>query len=61
MTLLEKKEKEKNAAIQLYNKKMINYANIKTKIKNNKEKLDVIRRKNEYMKLLICKLMTDKK
>ncbi len=61
MTLLEKKEKEKNAAIQLYNKKMINYANIKKKIKNNKEKLEVIRRKNEYMKLLICKLMIGKK
>ena len=61
MALLDKKEKEKKAAIQIYNKKMINYGNIKTKLKNNKEKLDVIKRKNEYMKLLICKLMKEKK
>ena len=40
---------------------MINYANLKEKLKDNKEKLDLIRRKNEYMKLLICKLMNDNK
>ena len=61
MTLLDKKEKERKAVNQIYQQKMNNYSEIKTKIKNNKEKLDVIRRKNEYMKLLICKLMMDKK
>ena len=61
MALLDKKEKERKAVNQIYQQKMNNYSEIKTKIKNNKEKLDVIRRKNEYMKLLICKLMTDKK
>ena len=61
MTLLDKKEKERKAVNQIYQQKMNNYSDIKTKIKNNKEKLDVIRRKNEYMKLLICKLMMDKK
>ncbi len=40
---------------------MINYANLKEKLKDNKEKLDLIRRKNEYMKLLICKLMNENK
>ena len=61
MALLDKKEKERKAVNQIYQQKMNNYSEIKTKIKNNKEKLDVIRRKNEYMKLLICKLMMDKK
>jgi len=61
LTLLDKKEKEKKEVIKIYNQKMINYANIKSKIRDNKEKLDIIRRKNEYMKLLICKLMTGKK
>ena len=61
MALLDKKEKERKAVNQIYQQKMNNYSDIKTKIKNNKEKLDVIRRKNEYMKLLICKLMMDKK
>ena len=61
MALLDKKEKERKAVHQLYQQKMNNYSDIKTKIKNNKEKLDVIRRKNEYMKLLICKLMMDQK
>ena len=61
MTLLDKKENERKAVNQIYQQKMNNYSDIKTKIKNNKEKLDVIRRKNEYMKLLICKLMMDKK
>ena len=61
MSLLEKKESDKKALIQIYNKKLINYSNLKTKISENKEKLDLIRRKNEYMKLLICKLMNEKK
>ena len=61
MTLLEKKENDKKALIQIYNQKMINYSNLKAKISENKEKLDLMRRKNEYMKLLIFKLMNEKK
>ena len=47
--------------MQILNQKMINYSNIKTKLNENKEKLDIIRRKNEYIKLLICKLISEKK
>ena len=61
MALLEKKEKEKKTVHQVYNQKLINYSKVKGKVKENKEKLDMIRRKNEYLKLLICKLMKDKK
>ena len=61
MALLEKKEKEKKTVLQIYNQKLINYSKVKGKVKENKEKLDMIRRKNEYLKLLICKLMKDKK
>ena len=61
LTILEKKENDKKALIQIYNQKMINYSNLKAKISENKEKLDLMRRKNEYMKLLIFKLMNEKK
>ena len=61
MALLEKKEMEKKSVLQIYNQKLNNYSKIKGKVKENKEKLDIIRRKNEYLKLLICKLMKDKK
>ena len=61
MALLDKKENERKAILQIHNQKMINYANLKEKLKDNKEKLDLIRRKNEYMKLLICKLMNENK
>ena len=54
LSLLEKKENDKKEVIQIYNQKMINYANMKEKLKDNKQKLDIIKRKNEYMKLLIC-------
>ena len=61
LALLEKKENDKKAVMQIYNQKMINYSNIKETLKDNKEKLDIIRRKNEYMKLLICRLMNQEK
>jgi len=61
LALLDKKENERKAILQIHNQKMINYANLKEKLKDNKEKLDLIRRKNEYMKLLICKLMNENK
>ena len=61
MALLEKKEMEKRSVLQIYNQKLNNYSKIKGKVNENKEKLDIIRRKNEYLKLLICKLMKDKK
>ena len=61
LALLEKKEMEKKSVLQIYNQKLNNYSKIKGKVKENKEKLDMIRRKNEYLKLLICKLMKDKK
>ena len=47
--------------MQILNQKMINYSKMKTTLNENKEKLDIIRRKNEYMKLLICKLINEKK
>ena len=59
--MLETKEMEKKSVLQIYNQKLNNYSKIKGKVKENKEKLDMIRRKNEYLKLLICKLMKDKK
>ena len=59
--MLEKKEMEKKSVLQIYNQKLNNYSKIKGKVKENKEKLDIIRRKNENLKLLICKLMKDKK
>ena len=61
LAILDKKEKEKKAIMQIYNQKWINYQNLKFKIKNNKEKLDTIRRKNEYMKMLICKIISENK
>jgi len=61
LALLEKKEMEKRSVLQIYNQKLNNYSKIKGKVNENKEKLDIIRRKNEYLKLLICKLMKDKK
>ena len=61
MALLDKKENERKAILQIHNQKMINYANLKEKLKDNKEKLDLIKIKNEYMKLLICKLMNENK
>ena len=61
MALLDKKENERKAILQIHNQKMVKYANLKEKLKDNKEKLDLIRRKNEYMKLLICKLMNENK
>ena len=33
--------------------------NLAEKIKNNKDKLERIKRKNEYLKILICKLMKE--
>ena len=61
LDILDKKENERKEILQIHNQKMINYANIKEKLRDNKEKLDIIRTKNEYMKLLICKLMKENK
>ena len=61
LAILEKKENDKRAVMQILNQKMINYSKMKTTLNENKEKLDIIRRENEYMKLLICKLINEKK
>ena len=61
MAILDKKQQEKKAIMKIYNQKWINYENIKLKVKVNKEKLDIIKRKNEYLKMLICKIMSEQK
>ena len=61
MAILDKKQQEKKAIMKIYNQKWINYENIKLKVKVNKEKLDIIKRKNEHLKMLICKIMSEQK
>ena len=59
MATLEQKEIEKKKIFKLFNEKYKNYANIAQKVKQNKEKLDRIKRKNQNLKILICKLMKE--
>ena len=44
---------------KLYNEKLHNNLNYEEKIKIKQEKLERIRKKNENMKILICKLMKE--
>ena len=59
MPTLEQKEIEKKKIYKLYNEKYRNCSNIAEKVKKNKEKLDIIKRKNQNLKILICKLMKE--
>ena len=59
MATLEQKEIEKKKIYKLYNEKYRNFSNIAEKVKKNKEKLDIIKRKNQNLKILICKLMKE--
>ena len=59
MATLEQKEIEKKKIYELYNEKYRNCSNIAEKVKKNKEKLDIIKKKNQNLKILICKLMKE--
>ena len=56
-----KKEKEKNEAVQNYRHYLKNFGFIQDKLHKNQEKLSLIRQKNNNMKLLICKLISNGK
>ena len=56
---MEQKENEKKKIYKLYNEKNIKCSNLANNIKQKKEKLDIIKKKNEYMKILICKLIKE--
>ena len=56
---MEQKEIEKKKIYKLYNEKYIKFSNLAYELKNNNNKLDIIRKKNEYMKILICKLIKE--
>ena len=59
MAVLEQKEIEKRKIYKLYNEKFNKLSNLVFKIKNNKDKLDLVKKKNENMKKLICKLIKE--
>ena len=59
MAVLEQKEIEKRKIYKLYNEIFIKLSNLVCKIKNNKDKLDLVKKKNENMKKLICKLIKE--
>ena len=44
---------------KLYNEKYIKYSTLVNNVKQKKDKLDIIKKKNEYMKKLICNLMKE--
>ena len=56
---MEQKEIEKKKLYKLYNEKYIKLSNLAYKLKNNKDKFELVRKKNEYMKILICKLIRE--
>ena len=57
---LEQKEVEKKNIYKKYNEKYIKCSDMALNIKIKKDKLDTIRRKNDYLKKLICKIMKEK-
>ena len=59
MAVLEQKEIEKRKIYKLYNEIFIKLSNLVCKIKNNKDKLDLVKKKNDNMKKLICKLIKE--
>ena len=56
---MKQKEIEKKKVYRLYNEKYRENINCYEKMKKNFEKYNKIRRKNENMKILICKLMKE--
>ena len=56
-----KKEIEKKEIYQKYQQYAKNAQLMQFNVKKKKEKLDLIRQKNNYMKFLICKLIADGK
>ena len=59
MSFLEQKEIEKKKMYKLYNEKSIKCSNMVMNLTQKKDKLDIIKRKNAYLKKLICKLMKE--
>ena len=56
---MEQKEIEKKKMYKLYNEKYIKCSNVVMNLTQKKDKLDIIKRKNAYLKKLICKLMKE--
>ena len=56
---MEQKEIEKKKMNKLYNEKYIKYSTLVNNVKQKKDKLDIIKKKNEYMKKIICNLMKE--
>ena len=56
---MEQKEIEKKKMYKLYNEKYIKCSNMVINLTQKKDKLDIIKRKNAYLKKLICKLMKE--
>ena len=56
---MQQKEIEKKKIYKKYNEKFIKYSDMAMNIKQKKYKLETIRRKNEYLKKLICKIMKE--
>ena len=56
---MEQKEIEKKKMYKLYNEKYIKCSNMVMNLTQKKDKLDIIKRKNAYLKKLICKLMKE--
>jgi len=59
LSFLEQKEIEKKKMYKLYNEKSIKCSNMVMNLTQKKDKLDIIKRKNAYLKKLICKLMKE--
>lgn len=56
---MQQKEIEKKKIYKKYNEKFIKYSDMAMNVKQKKYKLETIRRKNEYLKKLICKIMKE--
>ena len=59
LAFAEQKENEKKKIYKLYRDKNNKCSKMAWNIKLKNDKLDIIKRKNEYMKILICKLMKE--
>ena len=59
LAFAEQKENEKKKIYKLYRDQNNKCSKMAWNIKLKNDKLDIIKRKNEYMKILICKLMKE--
>ena len=57
MASLRQKENEKKKIYELYKEKYHTHYEYCEKVKQKKDKLDRIKRKNENLKILICQIM----